>query len=191
MPFSSSTFDSVLSCHLTRIAPKSILDVGAGAGKYGKMVKEILPDCRIEGIEPTKQYIEDYKLTECYAEIHPVTLRQYCSSNSTARHDLVLFGDVLEHFFRSEAIDYIDYFLYRSEWVFVIWPTMMPQDDVGGNSYEIHKSNFGISDLAGKFDVHYYRKQFGWFHWNNPEMTHCEYNYAAMRGYVTKRNVSL
>jgi hypothetical protein len=167
------------------------LDVGAGAGKYGKMIKQILPECRIEGIEPTIKYIEEYKLADCYDDIHSLTLRQYCAVNSSARHDIVLFGDVLEHFFRSEAIDYIDYFLYRSEWVFVIWPTMMPQDAVDGNSYEIHKSNFGIADLAGKFDIHYYRKQFGWFHWNNPAMTHCEYNYAVIRGYVTKRDVSL
>ena len=191
MPFSSSTFDSVLASHLIRIAPKSVLDVGAGAGKYGRMIRKILPSTGIVGIEPTQCYIEQYKLRETYDRIHEMDLRQYCNHHAKDRNDVVIFGDVLEHFFRSEAIDYIDYFLYRSEWVIVIWPTMMPQDDVEGNLFEIHKSNFGIGDLVGKFDVHYYRKKFGWFHWNDAEMTHCEYNYAVMRGYVTKRNVSL
>lgn len=191
MPFSSSTFDSVLASHLIRIAPKSVLDVGAGAGKYGRMIRKILPSTGIVGIEPTQSYIEQYKLRGIYDRIHDMDLRQYCNHHAKDRSDIVIFGDVLEHFFRSEAIDYIDYFLYRSEWAIVIWPTMMPQDDVEGNSFEIHKSNFGIGDLVGKFDVHYYRKKFGWFHWNDAEMTHCEYNYAVMRGYVTKRNVSL
>jgi len=191
MPFLSATFDSVVGSHLIRVNPKSVLDVGAGAGKYGRMVKGILPLTRIVGIEPTKVYIEKYKLAECYDQIHEETLREYCARNSGDRYDVVLFGDVLEHFFRSEAIDFIDYFLYRSEWVVVIFPSRMPQDDVEGNAFEIHKSNFGLMDLVDKFDVHHYQKKFGWFHWNDSEMTHCEYNYVVMRGYVTKRNVSL
>lgn len=191
MPFSSTTFDSVAASHLIKIEARSVLDVGSGAGKYGKLVKQILPQARVEGIEATKEYIEQYKLRDCYDEIHEMTLRDYCNIHPRKRNDAVIFGDVLEHFFRSEAIDYIDYFLYRSEWVFVIWPTMMPQDDADENSFEIHKSNFGLGDLVGKFDVHHYEKKFGWFHWNDAEMTHCEYNYAVLRGYVTKRNVSL
>jgi hypothetical protein len=191
MPFSSSTFDAVLASHLIKIEARSVLDVGSGAGKYGRLLKQVLPNTRIEGIEPTKEYIEQYKLRDCYDEIHEMRLSEYCDRHPSKRHEVVIFGDVLEHFFRSEAIDYIDYFLYRSEWVIVIWPTMMPQDDVGGNALEIHKSNFGLGDLVGKFDVHRYEKKFGWFHWNDAEMTHCEYNYAVLRGYVTKRNVSL
>jgi hypothetical protein len=118
-------------------------------------------------------------------------LMSYCDKQASDRHDVVIFGDVLEHFFRSQAIDYLDYFLYRAQWVVAIWPSQMPQDAWEGNGYEIHKNNFSLVDLASKFDVQYYKKVFGWFHWNDSEMTHCWYNYAVMRGYVTKRNVSL
>lgn len=191
MPFSSSTFDEVLTEHLIKINPKSVLDVGAGAGKHGKMVRELCPESRIGGIEPTKVYIEDYKLREVYDELYEIDLMSYCNERAGDRHDVVIFGDVLEHFFRSQAIDYLDYFLYRAQWVVAIWPSQMPQDAWEGNGYEIHKNNFSLLDLASKFDVQYYKKVFGWFHWNDAEMTHCWYNYAVMRGYVVKRNVSL
>lgn len=191
MPFSSSTFDEVLTEHLIKINPRSVLDVGAGAGKHGKMVRELGLKARIGAIEPTKVYISDYKLREVYDELHEMDLMSYCNERAGERHDVVIFGDVLEHFFRSQAIDYLDYFLYRAQWVIAIWPSQMPQDAWEGNGYEIHKNNFSLLDLASKFDVQYYKKVFGWFHWNDAEMTHCWYNYAVMRGYVTKRNVSL
>lgn len=191
MPFSSSTFDGVLTEHLIKINPKSVLDVGAGAGKHGKMVRVLYPEARIGAIEPTKAYIDDYELREVYDELYEMDLMSYCDKQASDRHDVVIFGDVLEHFFRSQAIDYLDYFLYRAQWVIAIWPSQMPQDAWEGNGYEIHKNNFSLLDLASKFDVQYYKKVFGWFHWNDAEMTHCWYNYSVMRGYVTKRNVSL
>jgi hypothetical protein len=191
MPFSSSTFDEVLTEHLIKINPRSVLDVGAGAGKHGKMVRELCPMARIGAIEPTKIYIDEYKLKEVYDELYEMDLMSYCDKQASDRHDVVIFGDVLEHFFRSQAIDYLDYFLYRAQWVVAIWPSQMPQDAWEGNGYEIHKNNFSLLDLASRFDVQYYKKVFGWFHWNDSEMTHCWYNYAVMRGYVVKRNVSL
>jgi hypothetical protein len=191
MPFSSSTFDEVLTEHLVKINPNSVLDVGAGAGKHGKMVRELCPQARIGGVEPTKVYIDEYKLKEVYDELYEMDLMSYCDKQASERHDVVIFGDVLEHFFRSQAIDYLDYFLYRAQWVIAIWPSQMPQDAWEGNGYEIHKNNFSLLDLASRFDVQYYKKVFGWFHWNDSEMTHCWYNYAVMRGYVVKRNVSL
>lgn len=168
-----------------------MLDVGSGAGKHGKMIKSILPASRVIAIEPTKEYIDKYELRNLYDEVHEKTIQQYCEENAAERHDVVIFGDVLEHFFRSEAIDYLDYFLYRSQWVVAIWPSQMPQDAWEGNGYEIHKNNFSLLDLALKFDVNYYNKIFGWFHWNDAEMTHCWFNYAVMRGYVVKRNESI
>jgi hypothetical protein len=191
MPFSSNTFDSILCEQIARINPNIVLDVGSGAGKYGKLIKATCPSSKIVAIEPTHEYVQKYNLNSLYDEVCEMELDKYCNDKTSNRYDAVIFGDVLEHFFHSKAIDYIDYFLYRSEWVFAIFPSRMPQDDWGGNSYEIHKSNITLSDLASKFDVQFYKKVFGWFHWNNPEMTHCWYNYVVMRGYVVKRNVSL
>jgi hypothetical protein len=191
MPFSLDTFNTLISSHICKINPNSVLDVGVGSGKYGNIIKSILPSANVEGIEPTQKYIDEYKLNEVYNNIHCTTIQEFAKNNPRNRYNAVIFGDVLEHFFRSEAIDYIDYFLYRSDWVFALWPTFMPQDDAMDNSYEIHKSNFNLIDLSTKFDIHHYEKKFGWYHWNNPEFTHCEYNYCLMKGYVTHRNSGL
>ena len=191
MPFSSDTFNSLLSNHIIKINPQSVLDVGAGAGKYGNIIKSILPNSNVEAIEPTQKYIDDYKLNDIYGKVHCCNVQDFAKNNPRNRYNAVIFGDVLEHFFRSEAIDYIDYFLYRSDWVFALWPTFMPQDDAMDNSYEIHKSNFNLIDLATKFDIHHYEKKFGWYHWNDPQFTHCEYNYCAIKGYVTRRHLGV
>jgi hypothetical protein len=191
MPFSSNTFDKVLKEHLLKINPSQILDVGAGAGKNYQIIKQACPNSTIDAIEPTQSYIEQYNLNQLYNKVYHKTLEEFCKENPGNKYNTVLFGDVLEHFFRSEAIDYIDYFLYRSDWVIAIWPTFMPQDDYEGNHYEIHKSNFNLIDLSQKFDIHYYKKQFGWFHWNDSKNTHCEYNYCVMKGYVTRRDTGI
>lgn len=188
MPFSSHVFNDLITSHVKKINPQLILDVGAGAGKYGKLIKSILPSVNVEGIEPTPQYLVDYKLSDIYNKIHSTTIQDFAKNNPRNRYNIVIFGDVLEHFFRSEAIDYIDYFLYRSDWAVVLWPTFMPQDDAMDNSYEIHKSNFNLIDLSTKFDIHHYEKKFGWYHWNDPQFTHCEHNYCLIKGYVTRRH---
>ena len=191
MPFSADVFNGLIESHIKKINPQSILDVGAGAGKYGKILKSIYPECKIDAVEPTQKYIDDYNLNDVYSNVYCKTIREFAISNPTNRYNAVIFGDVLEHFFRSEAIDYIDYFLYRSDWVFALWPTFMPQDDAMGNSYEIHKSNFNLIDLSTKFDIHHYEKKFGWYHWNDPQFTHCEYNYCLIKGYVTRRHLGV
>jgi hypothetical protein len=191
MPFSADVFNGLIESHIKKINPQSILDVGAGAGKYGKILKSISTEFKVDAVEPTLQYLVDYKLNDIYNKVHCDTIQDFAKRNSRNRYNAVIFGDVLEHFFRSEAIDYIDYFLYRSDWVFVLWPTFMPQDDAMDNSYEIHKSNFNLIDLATKFDIHHYEKKFGWYHWNDPQFTHCEYNYCLMKGYVTRRHLGV
>jgi hypothetical protein len=190
MPFSANVFDSTLVDHLRKIQPIKVLDVGAGAGKNSHLVRQAC-SASAEAIEPTESYIADYDLRQLYDKVYEISVQDFCLTNPSNRYSAVIFGDVLEHLFRSEAIDYIDYFLYRSDWVFVIWPTFMPQDDYENNSYEIHKSNFNLIDLSQKFDIHFYAKKFAWFHWNDSQNTHCEYNYCAIKGYVTNRAVDL
>lgn len=40
MPYSSFIFDNAIAEIIKIIKPKVVLDLGAGAGKYGSMVKE-------------------------------------------------------------------------------------------------------------------------------------------------------
>jgi len=191
MPFSLDTFNSNLINHLNLIKAESILDIGAGAGKYGQLCKTVSSLKTIDAVEPTEKYIQEYNLKDIYKNVHQKTIQDFIIQDCKKRYDVVIFGDVLEHFFRSQAIDYIDYFLYRANWVIALWPTFLPQDDAMDNHYEIHKCNFKLADLATKFDVHSFDKKFLWHHWGNPEFTYCEHNYCVMRGYITKSSNTL
>lgn len=187
MPFSSNTFDGVLADHIFRLSPNSVLDIGSGAGKNGKIVKKINSKIILEGIEPTQKYIEDFNLNSFYDKIYQKDIQTFCKEDSKNRYDVVIIGDVLEHFFRSEAIDYLDYFLYRSKWVIAVWPTNLFQDDAHENHYEIHKNNLDLNDLTSKFNVVYYVSNFGGWH-QDYKIEPCNFHYCVLKGRHAKKD---
>jgi hypothetical protein len=191
MPYSANTFDHILQEHVMRLKPISILDVGAGAGKNGKLVRQTGYDYQLDCLEPTNNYISEYNLTSIYNTVYPYNISQFIDSLYKFNYDLVIFGDVLEHLFRSQVIDYIDYILYKCKWVIVIWPNNMPQDDYGNNPYEIHRSNFTIHDLTSKFDVQFYLKDFVYYNNNDSNLLESYMNYTLIKGYLTPKNASI
>lgn len=191
MPHSATTFDSILQDHVRNIKPTSILDVGAGAGKNGKLIRNLGYTGNLECIEPTSSYITDFNLKSVYDTVHHTDLKTFIDTQYKFQYDLVIFGDVLEHLFRSTVIDYLDYFLYKSKWIIIIWPTNMPQDDWGNNKYEIHKSNFKINDLTEKFDVQFYLKHFLSYLNNNSSFNAQCIHYTVLKGYTTPIHESL
>jgi hypothetical protein len=191
MPHSATTFDSILQDHVRNIKPTSILDVGAGAGKNGKLIRDLGYTGNLECIEPTSSYITDFNLESVYDTVHHTDLKTFIDTQYKFQYDLVIFGDMLEHLFRSTVIDYLDYFLYKSKWIIIIWPTNMPQDDWGNNKYEIHKSNFKINDLTEKFDVQFYLKHFLSYLNNNSSFNAQYIHYTVLKGYTTPIHESL
>lgn len=194
MPFSLNFFNHVFQGHLAKINPNVVLDVGAGEGKYGRMIREWKPQCHLDAIEPSAQYIEKFALREVYNQVFDCTVQDFVIPYCKARYNIVIFGDILEHMFKSQAMDYLDFFLYRSDWVMLAWPTNMPQDDCENNHYEIHKSNFKLADLANQFEVHHYERRFAWYQGmgvNDSNFSHSEYHYAMLKGHVTRKTDSL
>jgi hypothetical protein len=191
MPHSATTFDHILQDHIVKLNPNTILDVGAGSGKNGKLIRATGYSNTLECLEPTEKYVSEFKLSEIYNTVHPYNIQDFVNKQYKFQYDVVVFGDVLEHLFRSQVVDYLDYFLYKSKWIIVLWPNNMPQDDHGNNPYEIHKSNFTLNDLTEKFDVQYYVKNFAYYNWNDPNLSDAYLNYAVLKGYLTERNKSV
>jgi 2-polyprenyl-3-methyl-5-hydroxy-6-metoxy-1,4-benzoquinol methylase len=156
MPGSVGKFNDLIYKFLEEIKPTSILDVGVGAGSYGKLIKNIYPNTTVTGIEPTESYIGQYNLDQVYDSIHVTTIQEYIKGD-VGIHDVVLCIDVLEHLFLSEAIDMLEALTYHSKWIILAWPNDVNQNWVDGNYYEKHKSNMVLSDLQ-RFDVHQYKK---------------------------------
>lgn len=89
-----------------RLAPKSVLDIGIGMGKYGLLIREYLggdlgrADVVIDGIEGFDGYITDIHRA-VYRELHITDLRDF--DFRAAHYDLYLMIDVLEHVDKDEG----------------------------------------------------------------------------------------
>lgn len=187
MPYSNDTFDWLLKGHIQALNPSSILDVGAGAGKLANIIQHPAIDC----IEPTEQYIRQFELEKKYRDVYMMDIDKYINLYPRNRHDFIYFGDVLEHCYLSEVINYLDFFSYRCKWMAVVWPTNALQDDWEGQKFEIHKSNFSISDLT-RFDVQLYWKRFLTVNTHNVEAYKpVEMHYCIIKGMLESRQTSL
>jgi hypothetical protein len=144
-------------------APKSILDIGVGFGKYGVLLREYLDvwnerysrdqwQTRIDGIEVFKEYI---------SPLHKFIYNQIYFGNALEvlpklehRYDLILLIDVLEHFSHDQGLKLLEYCQQRAKSVIVSTPKrFLKQKDVFGNVFETHQSWWKESDfrLPGLF----------------------------------------
>ena len=85
------------------LAPKTVFDFGAGDGFYGKLIKHLLPETHITGVEINQQYIDDWQLDTIYAQIICADIMLCMADIPPA--DLAIFGDVLEHIEYSEFME--------------------------------------------------------------------------------------
>jgi predicted TPR repeat methyltransferase len=117
------------------IQPKSIIDVGAGAGTYSQLLRKHLPDTKFIAVEIYGKNIEQYKLQEMYDEVIYADVRLLNSFVA----DLVIFGDVLEHMTQVEAINVWDVARHSAKWGIISIPIVhYAQGEVDGNIHEAH-----------------------------------------------------
>ncbi|MFW5437700.1 hypothetical protein [Paenibacillus apiarius] len=143
---------------IRRINPSSILDVGIGFGRWGIISREFLDvwngkikkdswDIHVEGIEAFSSNIENHH-KEFYSKIWEQDARNFFDSCST-NYDLVIFGDVLEHFYKEEGYKILDIALKLSDYVMINIPIGQnwEQGSLYGNEYEEHKSEWEFEDF--------------------------------------------
>ena len=136
MPYSDPSNIDWIKEKVSLINPKSILDIGAGAGKYGKIVKNIFPECTISAIEVWKPYIDEFDLENIYDYLYVNDAREYKFETS---YDIIFLGDILEHMTEKEAIDLWNNCLNYSKYVILSIPTIhYPQGHEHDNPYEEH-----------------------------------------------------
>jgi hypothetical protein len=143
---------------LMKIEPRRVLDVGVGFGRWGMIVREFCEVwydrftprdwvIEIEGIEGFPANIFDYH-AQFYDRIHLGDARVIMPT--LAEHwDLVVFGDVLEHFDRSEGERLLNWSLDHATYVIVNIPlgSEWPQEDKYKNPFERHRSEWQASDF--------------------------------------------
>lgn len=123
---------------------RSIVDIGAGTGKWGRILRPHAE--RLVAIEAWRPTVESARLTDLYDE---VVVANVMATNGWREYDVAIFGDVLEHLRREQAIEIIDRLRSAGVRLFLTVPiTPCPQDGaVYGNPYETHLDQWTEADL--------------------------------------------
>jgi predicted nicotinamide N-methyase len=141
----------------------NILDVGAGSGLYGLMLKDIAK--RIDAVEIYNPYIKAFKLDNIYDNVYNIDI---CDFIPSIEYDLIIFGDVLEHIEAKKAVKLLERFKNIPQIIIAV-PYLYKQGAVRGNKYEIHKQEdltkeiflnryLGYHYLLGNSDYGYFVK---------------------------------
>jgi hypothetical protein len=121
----------------------TVLDVGAGSGTYGKLIRKGMPKSRILGVEIFEPYIDRFGLKEIYDR---VIAGNVLEDNFDLSSDVVIFGDVLEHMDHSDALSVLKKFFLNSAVCVVSIPIItFPQGESDGNVYETHLNQWNFS----------------------------------------------
>jgi len=121
---------------IRRLRVHSVLDVGAGAGEWGSMLRSSFDrDLKIDAVEVWTPYIERFLLCEKYDFVYNSDVREH----TNWRYDLVIFGDVLEHMPLNDAVKCFRLASQQARYILVSIPTIPhPQDEHFGNPFEKH-----------------------------------------------------
>jgi hypothetical protein len=144
---------------LMKIAPTRVLDVGIGYGRWGMIVREFCElwfdrtsrkDWRIyiEGIEAFPDNIDEYH-KYFYNKIVLEDFKNVCRGLDRS-WDVVIFGDVLEHFEKATGTEFLAWALDSSKYTLINIPLGKdwPQDEKYENIYERHLSIWDVEDFA-------------------------------------------
>ena len=151
MPVSSIESITPIMLEVARLAPKKVLDLGVGVGKYGALCREVLDGAygrvrrfdwqsEIIGVEGFRKYSNPI----WGAYNHVVESQFHQLPTSFYRDwDLVLMIDSLEHLEETEGAVLLRRLAEANKRVIVSVPVgVCPQEAVFGNELERHRTTF-------------------------------------------------
>jgi hypothetical protein len=137
---------------LNAIRPSSLLDIGLGNGKIGFIARDLLDvmlgqryrqedwQVKIDGIEVFADYIQNHQKT-VYDDIYIGDAFDVIDSLGT--YDMIVLGDVLEHFEKKKALQFMDKCVaHANQHLIVCIPLgeKWVQPAIYGNPHEKHLS---------------------------------------------------
>jgi len=129
----------------------TILDVGAGWGKY----KFLLPEYKMDACEIWQPYVDQENLKEVYREVFVSDIYDL----EFNWYDIIIMGDVLEHIEEERAINLIDALRIKCNELIVVVPYQYPQGEVDHNKYEIHHQDKLTDEMVRKlYGLHLFAK---------------------------------
>jgi len=148
--------------HVTKVRPASVLDIGVGFGKWGFLCREYLD------INELRYKPQDWKTIIDGCEAFPdyaTPVYGYVYNNiffgdvlervsSLPNYDLIILGDVIEHFDKDVGQDLLNNLMAKSNFVLLSSPTKFFTQELFGNAFEQHKSLWTIADFSS-YDFDY------------------------------------
>lgn len=158
MPISSGEGKLDFTNFIQKYQPTSVLDVGAGKGTYGILARICKEYDKLDAIEVWEPYIKDYNLQEVYSNVYQEDVRKWDNFD----YDLVIFGDVLEHMTKEEALQVWDRASSQARFAVISIPIIhYPQGHIHGNPYEEHvKDNWTSLEVLNTFSHIYKFEQY-------------------------------
>jgi hypothetical protein len=143
---------------IRRINPSSILDIGAGFGRWGILGREFLEiwdsgnysdkwNVRIDAVEIFEEYLKPYH-SYFYDNVFTEDAVRFIK-DCKEKYDLIICGDVIEHFERETADKFIEDCLKKCSYLMINIPTgkNWEQGEINGNKFEIHRSTWRNADF--------------------------------------------
>lgn len=134
----------------------SILDVGPGWGIWGEMLRPWFPEAWLSAVEIFKPYVDRYDLKKKYDYVYLEDVRdmstRFAESGYRRGFDLVIFGDVLEHMPKPDAVGVVEALLRR--YALISIPIgECPQEGTEENPYEEHVATWSTEEVLMTFPV--------------------------------------
>lgn len=150
MPFSDWSNIEWTKWLLGELKPSTVVDVGPGAGKYGQLVRDVLPGTVTTAVEIWEPYVSTYNLPSIYDSVVLADARDFQDYNV----DLVILGDVLEHMTRADALALWNRIRTTAKAAMISMPIVyFPQGHEHGNPYEEHvEDHWTHEEILAAFD---------------------------------------
>jgi len=143
---------------IRRINPNSILDVGAGFGRWGILGREFLEiwddsnysdkwNRKIDAVEIFEDYVKPYH-SYFYDNVYIENAADFLKNNES-KYDLIVCGDVIEHFEKEKGEKFIEDCLKHCRYLMINIPIgkNWEQGVINNNEFEVHKSIWYNSDF--------------------------------------------
>jgi hypothetical protein len=138
---------------MVRERPRSVLDVGAGYGKFGVLAREYAPIERIDAVDANAPRYPVYDHVYLGDIRH---LDQLLPADAPV-YDLALFIDVIEHLDKPDAFGVLNQLTCRAKKVLITTPWGFRRQEIPGMPFETHRSGWLPWDFSRHVRVESWR----------------------------------
>ena len=113
----------------------TVLDVGAGSGTYSDFFRANGLTLTMTAVEVWQPYIDEFDLFSKYRDVWREDIRNHKNFD----YDLVIFGDILEHMTKEDALSVWERVSLQAGYAVIAIPIIhYHQGEINGNPYEKH-----------------------------------------------------